>query len=83
MENKGERKCLSLHKWGHLGGFPGEVAPGTKRGSGRGKGQVTLYVRTVSGGSREDAGLDPSLEFKALPTTSWIPQERTVGVEGR
>lgn len=44
---------------------------------------MTLYVRPVSGGSREDAGLGPLLELKALPDTSWIPQERMVGVEGR
>lgn len=43
---------------------------------------MTLYVRTVPRSSRKDAGLAPPLEFKALPATSWIPQERMVGVEG-
>ena len=83
MENKGKENAYHSKSGGIPGGFSWRAHPSdSKRGPGRGK-RIGDAVRTVSGGSREDAGLDPPLRFEALPATSWIPQERVVGVEGR
>lgn len=73
---RGKENAYHCTSGGIWGGFLERSSQGQRGALAAGKGWVMLYVRTVSGGSREDAGLDPSLEFKALPTTSSIPQER-------
>lgn len=76
------KKMLITAEVGTCEGFSWRGHPrDCKRGSGHGE-RVGGSVRQDRR-SREDAGLDPPLEFEALPPTSWIPQERTGGVAGR